>query len=191
MLKTNRHNARKVISALQKQGYIEACQFPGSKSWMNTILGNKLSLASAAKPFTRDTANKQLEQFLDRVIEVRDADKYLYKVTHVCIFGSFLSKKEKLNDVDIWINLEPKDSKKVAMLNKRRYIKAISEGKRTAGALRAVDEPRAKVIKYLKNSSRVISLHIADPIIESCKHKVVYLDRAGSLYGATRNLTHF
>ncbi len=89
------------------------------------------------------------------------------------------------------LNLEPKDSKKVAMLNKRRYIKAISEGKRTAGALRAVDEPRAKVIKYLKNSSRVISLHIADPIIESCKHKVVYLDRDGSLYGTTRDLTHF
>jgi predicted nucleotidyltransferase len=173
--------ARKIIDVLEKQGYIEACRIPGNKNWKNTIYGNKLALASAAKPITRDTASKQLKQFLDRVVEVRDSKKYLYKVTHVIVFGSFLSKKQKLSDLDIWINLVPKNPKKMALMNKRNYVKAISDGKQTGNALSAAGQPRANVIKHLKYRSRVISLHINDPIVESCKHKVIYRDEDATI----------
>lgn len=175
-LKISLRGARKVITELEEQGYIAACQFSGDKSWTNTIHGNKLSLASASKPITRDKAIQLLKQFLDRVFEVRDSPKFLYKIVDVRVFGSFIIQKQKLSDLDIWINLEPKDEQKMRLLNKRRYIQAISAGKQSIGALRAVDEPRVKVINYLKARSCYISLHIDDPIIEKCKHKIVYCE---------------
>jgi predicted nucleotidyltransferase len=61
-----------------------------------------LGAASAAKPITRQTAERALDDFLARVVLVNRRAYYLAKVTKVVVFGSFLRPDiERLGDVDV------------------------------------------------------------------------------------------
>ena len=90
-----------------------------------------MALSSAAKPITRSTAERKLKEFLERVIEVKKSKYYLYKVSKVVVFGSYLSEKEKINDIDISISLVAKEKNmdRRWALCERRISEAISHGK--------------------------------------------------------------
>ena len=56
-----------LVRALQAEGLIESC---AGGAWWVTQLGRRFSVASAAKPVTRATAERALKEFLDRVGQV-------------------------------------------------------------------------------------------------------------------------
>jgi hypothetical protein len=56
-----------LVRALQAEGLIESC---AGGAWCVTQLGRRFSVASAAKPVTRATAERALKEFLDRVVQV-------------------------------------------------------------------------------------------------------------------------
>ena len=58
---------RDLVKALQTEGLIEAS---ARGAWSVTQAGRTFSVASAAKPVTRATAEKALAEFLDRVEQV-------------------------------------------------------------------------------------------------------------------------
>lgn len=110
VLNVDNTEANNVIEELRKQGYIERDH--DSKDnifWKNTIKGNALASAIAVKPISRKKAEKKVEAFLNRVAQVNNSDYYLYKVSKVCIFGSYITDKENLGDVDFAIQLIPKE----------------------------------------------------------------------------------
>ncbi|MFA5848193.1 MAG: hypothetical protein WC855_14985 [Thermodesulfovibrionales bacterium] len=170
--------AKGIISLLKRRGYIEPIKISGKTYWKNTIKGNSLALSSAAPPISRTTAERKLKEFLDRVLAVRNSKYYLYKVTKVVVFGSYLSDKDKINDVDLSISLiaKEKNRQRRRKLEDERIHSAISYGKVFGNVVEQVLWPQFEVIKFLKGHSRSIGLHIDEEIAKKSKHKIIYRD---------------
>ncbi len=177
--KVDSKTAKGIISVLERRGYAEPVQISGKTYWKNTIQGNALALSSAAKPITRSTAERKLKEFLERVIEVKKSKYYLYKVSKVVVFGSYLSEKEKINDIDISISLVAKEKNmdRRWALCEQRISEAISHGKVFRNFTEQISWPQLEVIMFLKGRSRSVGLHIDEPVIEIVEYKVVYSDR--------------
>jgi len=80
----------------------------GGKWYELTLNGSTFALASGARPIARATAEKRVSEFLQRVKRVNTDDYYLYAVEKVIAFGSYLSDADRLNDIDLAVELRPK-----------------------------------------------------------------------------------
>lgn len=176
--KVDSKTAKGIISLLNRRGYVEPIKISGKTYWKNTIKGNTLALSSAAPPILRATAERRLKEFLDRVLVVRNSKYYLYKVTKVVVFGSYLSYKEKINDIDISISLKSKqkNEQRRRRMIEERIDSAIFYGKVFRNEGEKICWPQIEVIKFLKDRSRSIGLHIDEEIAKQSKHKIIYRD---------------
>ena len=59
-----------------------------------------------------------------RVFNVNSSKYYLYKVSNVIIFGSYLSKIDRINDIDVAVEILPKFEKDEQL---KRNMKRIEE----------------------------------------------------------------
>lgn len=176
-LKIPLEEAKTVLSKLVEKGYVKSgSHYSGGKYWETTLKGNALGLASAAKPIRRSTADRKLKEFLERVAKTNENKYYLYKVKKVVAFGSYLSKKETLNDIDIGIYLEPKekDNGKHQRLCDIKIRDAIRQGRRFSNIVNELYWPLLEVLYFLKFHSRSIKLHHEDPILKKVKTKVIF-----------------
>ena len=107
-LKISLERASRLISALQEHAYVEPVPTEHRGTWRNTTLGNSFANATAARPVKRRVAERRLSEFLNRVRRVNAKPTFLYRVTEVVVFGSYLPVKSKMGDVDLAIHLEPK-----------------------------------------------------------------------------------
>lgn len=57
----------------------------------------------------RATADRLVQELLDRVDTVNENSYYLSIVSKLWVFGSYLSTKEKIGDLDLVVRLERKD----------------------------------------------------------------------------------
>ena len=178
ILNTNSESAKRIISVLQRQGYIKQHNsFGNHECWENTLKGNALALASAAKPISRATAERNLAQLLERVRRVNEDEYFLYKVQKVVLFGSYLRPTQRLSDLDVAIKLAPKEtnSERQDLLEKQRIRAAEDEGRVFGNLLVQLFWPQLEVRRFLKSRSRVISLHEAsDGILEQTESRVIY-----------------
>lgn len=173
-------DAATVVSELKKLGYIEKPPHPCTgEYWTNSLKGNSLALATAAQPLSRASADRKFNEFMGRVASVRDNPYFLYKVKQVVVFGSYLGTAKQVNDIDIAIELVPKekDSRKRQQLHQQRIEEAIRQGKEFRSALDQLFWPQLEVRQYLKSRARSISLHrIEDPILEHSVTWMAYYD---------------
>jgi len=107
-LKMSPERASRLISALRERVYVEPVPTEPRGTWRNTTLGNSFANATAARPVKRKVAEQRLAEFMERVRHVNAKPAFLYRVTEVVVFGSYLSRKLKMGDVDLAIHLEPK-----------------------------------------------------------------------------------
>lgn len=144
--------------------------------WRLTLKGNALASAKATRPILRATADRKLREFLERVSVVNSENYFLYRISKIIVFGSYLGKKKTINDIDISISLEPKehDIEKQMKRNDMRIKEAYDDGKNFRNVVEQVCWPEIEVIRYLKAKSRSISLHQDEGIVSRCKHKVIY-----------------
>jgi hypothetical protein len=92
-----------LVNALRTEGLIEASE---TGTWTVTQAGRTFSVATAAKPVTRVTAEKALAHFLERVMKVNEDPYFLAKATRVVLFGSMLKPEiNRLSDVDLAVEL--------------------------------------------------------------------------------------
>lgn len=177
-LNVGKSTAKKVIATLEEEGYINPLKGSSrEKWWTNTLMGNSLALASAAKPITRATADKKLSEFLERVKVVNQNDIYAYKVKQVLVFGSYLSNKERISDVDIAIELVPRenDRERQTAIERERIKEAHQHGRCFNHFLDELLWPRQEVLKFLKSRSRSISIHpIDDAILKQVEYRVLF-----------------
>ena len=109
-LKVPQDDAEYTLRELDRDGYIEFDHLIDKiEYWHITDKGCRLSCASAAKPILRSTAERKVRELLERVKVINNDPQYLYKITKFIVFGSYLSHKERLNDVDFGVYLERKE----------------------------------------------------------------------------------
>jgi hypothetical protein len=133
--------------------------------WELTISGASLCMASATPPMSRSKAEQLLHEFLERVREVNRNPKYLYRVSRLGVFGSYVSKSADLADLDIVCDLAPKLDDKDAFMECRQAHSRAAErnGRRFSNFLDFLAWPETEVRRFLKGR-RKISLHGWDEI---------------------------
>jgi predicted nucleotidyltransferase len=178
-LKLGEQRTREILDELVRQGYYEARENrQGEPYWENTIKGNSLAMATAARPVTRAKADKIFGEFVLRVKEVNDDPYYLFKVNRVVLFGSYIRDTETVNDIDIAIQLAPKiDDLK---LRSKLYAKRRRKSKRKFRTLMAyLGWPMQEVWLFLKSRSRALSLHdfaSHEKLLETIETRVILDD---------------
>jgi len=180
--------AEAIIEGLEQEGFIVkrfAAGWDGQQQprWENTMKGNSLAMATAARPVTRATAERALAQFLDRVSAVNAEDEFAFRVERVVVFGSYLTSASKLNDLDLLVDLAPRygNSTRQELLEQSSVARAIQRGRRFRDSMEQVIWPRMEVEYFLKNRSRTLSLHYADhKLMKRTEHRVVFEARLGT-----------
>jgi predicted nucleotidyltransferase len=112
-------------------------------------------------------ADRKLAEFLDRVRALNASDYYLYRVRRVLVFGSYLTSKDRLNDVDVAVDvvhrLEGHEVRAEADMARGR--KAAEAGRQFSSFLAEMSWAYNESLLFLKARSRAISLHTTDDAI--------------------------
>ena len=179
ILGLNERSALKLLNDLEKQGFIEKNAFAPdpNKNWKNTIKGGALSKALFSAPVSRRAAEQKLSEFMDRVRKVNEADRFLYRIRKVVLFGSFLTESSTVGDLDIAIELVPKepDSRKHSELILAHANAADLNGKRFQNFVHRLDYAAQEVRSYLKGRSRIIQLtDCRDGVLKIAKSRVLF-----------------
>ena len=175
--KTNKSDATTIIKELLETEYVEPIEIRKHQFLSVTTAGRTLALASAAKPILRKTADKKIAELLERVATINSSNQYVYAVTKVVVFGSYLSKQERINDVDIAIALEKKATSdaRFAEMCEQSIQKAQKDGRRFSTQVEMIYWPQQEVHFFLKSRSKAISLHsLHDEVLRSAKQKVLF-----------------
>src|SRR5215471_4402402 len=118
-------------------------------------------------PVSRQTAERALTQFMQRVARVNDDPYFLARVTRVALYGSMLRPEVKrLSDVDLAIQLVAKetDIDRRQEANAERVEQLAIKGRRFGSFLEEQFCWFLETFRFLKGRSRVISL--ADYTVE-------------------------
>mgnify|MGYP001567118943 CR=1 FL=1 len=172
-------SALRVLKTLEQQGFIKkntSAPDP-KKNWKHTIKGGAISNALFSAPVSRRSAERALSEFMDRVREVNEAGRFLFRVRKVVLFGSFLAESSTIGDLDIAIDLVPKepDSRKHSELLLAHADAAALCGKRFQNFIQRLDFAAHEVRSYLKARSRIIQLTDCDDgVLKIAEHRVIY-----------------
>ena len=175
--------ASEFLFELRALGLIEPakpfCEDPGPAFRVSSA-GRALANASAAKPISRKTAERVLGEFLERVGAVNSTEEYVYRVRSAVLFGSMLSSMERLGDVDVAIELQPKVTEKTQfrqLCDARRHT-AQERGRSFYTSFDWAIWPRMEIILQIKSRSRSLSLHEFDQLtqMENVQYRVLVGD---------------
>jgi DNA-binding MarR family transcriptional regulator len=172
--------AKEVIDSLIAEGFLEARRTRrDGVRFDRTVKGSALAMASAAKPLQRSTVETRLKELIDRMVHVNASDEFLCGVEEAFVFGSYLGANERLGDLDINLKLYRKDT------DGERFVDASlrsadASGRHFSNYLERLFWPETKVLLFLKQRSRVYSLHRDDPLLKrdpSIPRRAIFLDR--------------
>lgn len=163
-LKITKKKARQLLKNLLELGYIEEVQVDGYKIYRNTLKGNALALSKAVPSLSREKADALYNAFIERVKQVNQEDYYLYKVTKVQLFGSYLTVSPVVNDIDICLELDRKEADSEIWLkqNQARVSEAAQKGVRFNTYLDELFYSEREVRSFLSAKSRYLSFHDPD-----------------------------
>ncbi|MFT4111323.1 hypothetical protein [Silvibacterium sp.] len=176
--------ARNFLLAMESLGLIETSKEHSpayEPTYSITIKGNALANASAAKPIRRATAHLALDLFMTRLARLNASREYVYRVESAVLFGSMLADADRLGDVNIAIELEPKVTDKAKLeewCNARRKL-AVRRGTHFNNTMDWISWPRMEVFRVLRARSRALSLHEWDQItrIPDVHYRILLGDR--------------
>jgi hypothetical protein len=180
VLRISEQQAQAVLQVLIQEEYLEPAEAAyGKNLWSLTIKGCALCGAKAGKPITRKTADRLVGEFLQRVEDVNACTVYAYRVARATVFGSYLSDRPDLGDIDLAVELTPKwpEEGSYEALTKPRIKAAFAAGRRFRSIHDELGWPQREVVMHLKNGSRAISLMAdlgAAKIPEGAQTRVLY-----------------
>jgi predicted nucleotidyltransferase len=149
--------ADQLLEGLANQGFISIESPQNNLQYQLTDLAHDLVRSSAAKRVSRETANDALEGLMARVKEINSNPKYLYSVSSVVVFGSYLNRGERLGDVDVAIEV----SSRIEDPNQRpeahlRYAR--ESGRQFGNFTEELYWAEAEIYQVLKARRRTISI---------------------------------
>lgn len=128
-----------------------------------TNKGRRLGLANAAKAISREKATQLLNELVERAKAINKDGNLIYFVESIKVFGSYLSDKETLGDLDVGVKLSRKYKPgEFRKHNQRRIALAKANGRRFSNSTEELFWPHREVMLMLKARQRGLSLHDMD-----------------------------
>ncbi len=170
-----------LLERLESEGFTEknpVFSRPGDEThWKLTVKGGAVKKALFSAPVSRQTAEKALSEFIDRIRRVNADERFLYRVQKAVLFGSYLTDSTHVGDLDIAIDLSPKepDHKKHVDLILARADEAAWQGRRFRSYLDQMSFAYDEVMKFLKARSRIIQFtECRDGVLTIAESRVIY-----------------
>lgn len=147
--------------------------------WHLTTAGIRLRGATAAKPLIRRTAERLLEELLQRMTALNENPRFLARVEKAIVFGSYVGAGDRLGDVDVAIQLVPRlsDPEKHREANARRVEEEEQMGRRFRSFLDQAFWWQQEAMLFLRNRRRGLSLQHYGPIrdvVEASPHALIF-----------------
>jgi predicted nucleotidyltransferase len=113
---------------------------------------------------------------LQRVKQVNLEREYLYSVEKVVLFGPYVEGAAKIKDVDVAVELSPKErnAEKLAAASKKQAEEAEATGKRFKSFADRRAWSRNRVIAFLKGKSRALSIYELNADVLARPHEIVF-----------------
>lgn len=164
-----------ILKELVALGYVEISH---SEEYTCTVKGNALAQVKFVKRMNRAKADRVFNDFMNRVYEVNNNDSFIYRVSKLILFGSYLNPDaEDYGDIDIAYKLDRKidDYEEFEEQNQRIINNAVHNGKTFSSFFEEWTYSRDIVLHYLKNRSPYISLHLPEDIdYLSAPHRQIF-----------------
>jgi predicted nucleotidyltransferase len=181
ILEIKMEQAIQLLERLEQGGFLKRNpalpNFDDEPSWKRTVKGGALANALFSTPVSRQSAEKTMSEFLDRVRQVNRNSRFLYRVRKVVVFGSFLSDAPFVGDLDLAVDLCPKekDIRKHSELIRARANEAVSCGRRFRNYVEGLQFAEQEVIMFLKARSRILQLtRCDDGVLNITENRVIY-----------------
>jgi predicted nucleotidyltransferase len=173
--------AVQLLERLEHGGFLERNpDLPNSdreRSWKRTVKGGALANALFSTRVSRQSARKTVAGFLDRVREVNSNRRFLYGVRRVVVFGSYLGDAPFVGDVDMAVDLCPKenDTRKHAELIRARAEQVFGRGRRFRNYVEALRFAEQEVMDFLKARSRTLQFtQCDDGVLSISESRVIF-----------------
>lgn len=174
-LRNHSVNTLHLIDSLIRLDYLEIVE----GKYCLAQKGRRLCSARSLKPLTKEKVEQIIEDFLERIEEVKKNKEFLYEVRRILLFGSCLNPEARdFGDIDFAYELKAKihDQIKLNELRQKQIEQVKDNGRVFRNIVEEVCYPKDKVLRYLKNRNRYISLHTVDEVkILGCEYKEIYL----------------
>ena len=130
-----------------------------TETWTVTSKAKRLFDKSTTRLLKRTKAQEKLQALLVRVKQLNENAYYLYTVTRLGVFGSYLTDKNLLGDLDVCLSLAPREKNKAHMkLHQGRINRAFAEGHRLSSLSDEICYPIDECYKFLKGRSPKLNL---------------------------------
>jgi predicted nucleotidyltransferase len=145
---------------------VEADAHPADVEWfVCTTKGNAFAQATTAKPLHRANVEKKLAELVNRMVHVNASSDFLVGIEDAHVYGSYLTDADRLGDLDVSIRFLRKET------DPKRFVALANEAARESGRrfntyLDMLCWPETKALLFLKQRSRVFSLHVNEPLLE-------------------------
>jgi hypothetical protein len=142
-----------------------------------TEKGRRFGIATANPAITRLKANELLSDLIERAKAINEKEDLVYIVERIKVFGSYLSGKELLGDLDVAVKLTRRyHGADFTNKNEERIMIASQNGRRFANFIDQISWPHTEVMLLLKTKKKGLSLHNEDEdeILTITENKLVY-----------------
>lgn len=156
----NESFATELFGKFVSKGYLKKNGEVGEETWCATDKAASLFDKPTKGTVKRTIAEKKLEVLLERVRLLNGDPYYLYRVSRVAVFGSYLSDKNLLGDIDVGVELVPRelDRDRGHLFREARVNRARFEGQQFSNITEQVMYPLTECYRFLKARSVKLNL---------------------------------
>lgn len=173
--------AQELVRQLLNENYIiwEKKKFPDGIQYelIATEKGRRLGIAKATAPITRAKANELLQDLIERAKSINENPEFVFYVERIEVFGSYLTDKELLGDLDVGVQLSRRyNGSQFTKHNQQRIKLAKSSGRRFNNSTEELNWPFWEVMLMLKARKKGLSIHdiSEDEVFKTTETKLVY-----------------
>ncbi|MGY2808022.1 MULTISPECIES: hypothetical protein [unclassified Bradyrhizobium] len=168
--KVNGGRKQEIEEALVRAGYVTRHEEDKTR-YLVAPLGMQLCNARFISRISREKAEALLQSFLVRVVSINERDELTHKVTGVRVFGSYLTDKADLGDIDLAVAIKARRESHV----KESVERANQSVRAIRSFLDRITFGRSEVKKLLKGGSPYLSVHEFDEVDElGIPYKVLF-----------------
>ncbi len=142
-----------------------------------TDKGRRFGIATGNTAITRQKADELLDDLIERAKGINANNDLVYFIETIKVFGSYLSNKELLGDLDVAVKVTRKfHGVDFTNQNEKRIMVASQNGKRFSSFIDQISWPHTEVIQMLKTKKKGLSLHNEedDEILTITENRLVY-----------------